>query len=76
MPRPDPMTEDQRSTRGKIAAGRRHHPDDPATEKMAAEFKADRAAQYIQRLVDSAPQLSAEQCARLAVLLHAAGVSR
>lgn len=74
MPRPNRLTADQRLTRAKIAAGSRHHPGDPATEKMAADFKADRAAQYLEQLVNSAPVLNEDQLRRLRVLLAGAAV--
>jgi hypothetical protein len=64
------MTPDERSTRARLAANRRHHPDDPETERLAADFKADRLAAYIRRVVDEAPLLSPEQRSRLAVLLR------
>ncbi len=64
------MTPDERSARARLAAKRRHHPDDPETSLLAADFKADRLAAYIQRVVDEAPQLSAEQKSRLALLLR------
>ncbi|MDP9434941.1 MAG: hypothetical protein M3P93_07010 [Actinomycetota bacterium] len=63
------MTPDERSTRARLAAKRRHHPDDPETDRLAADFKADRLAAYIQRVVDGAPPLTAEQRDRLALLL-------
>ena len=49
---------------------RRHHPNDKKTDELAADFKADRLARYIRRVVDEAPPLSAEQRDRLAVLLR------
>jgi len=49
---------------------RRHRPNDPKTDELAAEFKADRLAQHIRRVVDSAPPLSQAQKDRLAVLLQ------
>jgi hypothetical protein len=65
------MTPDERSARARVAAQRRHHPDDPETDRLAADFKADRLAAYIQRVVDEAPPLSSEQRDRLALLLKA-----
>lgn len=70
------MTPDERTTRARVAAAKRHHPDDPATTELAAEFKADRLALHIQRVVDEAPPLSPEQRARLSLLLRGAGASR
>jgi hypothetical protein len=66
------MTPDERSARARVAAQRRHHPDDPETDRLAADFKADRLAAYIQRLVDESPPLTADQRDRLALLLRGA----
>ncbi len=66
------MTPDERSARARVAAQRRHHPDDPETDRLAADFKADRLAAYIQRVVDEAPPLTAHQRDRLALLLRGA----
>ncbi len=70
------MTPAEKTDRARIAALRRHHPNDPKTHELAASFKADRLAQHIQRVVDSAPPLSQAQKDRLAILLQGAGVSR
>ncbi len=67
------MTPVERSARARVAALKRHHPDDPKTAEAAAQFKADRLAEYIQRLVADAPPLSPEQRDRLALLLRGAG---
>lgn len=67
------LTPVERHKRATIAAKRRHHPNDPKTEELAREFKADRLAQYIQKVVDEAPPLSAEQRGRLALLLQNPG---
>lgn len=64
------MTPAERTTRARIAAGRRHHPDDEQTDVLAAAFKTDRLAQYIQQTVDAAPPLSDAQRARLAAVLR------
>ena len=64
------MTPEQRSLVARIAATRRHQPDD--TETAAAlrrDLKASRAESYIRRIVDEAPELSQSQRARLASLL-------
>jgi hypothetical protein len=51
---------------------RRHRPNDPETDELATKFKADRLAQHIRSVVDSAPPLSQAQKDRLAVLLRGA----
>ncbi len=70
------MTPVEKTDRARIAALRRHRPNDPKTDELAAAFKADRLSQHIRRVVDSAPPLTAEQRERLAVLLRGAGVSK
>ena len=67
------MTPDERTTRARLAALQRHHPDDPKTAQLAADFKTDRLAQHIARVVDAAPPLSFEQRDRLALLLSGVG---
>ncbi len=67
------MTPDVRSARARVAAAKRHHPNDPKTDQLAAEFKADRLAEHIRRLVDAAPPLSEAQRSRLALLLRPTG---
>ncbi len=64
------MTPAEKTDRARIAALRRHHPNDPKTHELAAAFKADRLAQHIQRVVDEAPPLTPAQLDRLAVLLR------
>lgn len=72
------MRPEERSARARLAAAKRHHPDDDKTHELVAQFKTDRLAQHIQRVVDSAPPLSADQRARLSALLatgtHVPGV--
>ena len=69
------MNAEDRIKRARVAAKRRHHPDDPETDKLAAEFKTDRLAQHIQKTVDEAPPLSQEQRNTLAALLRGAVAS-
>lgn len=64
------MTPDECTKRARVAALRRHHPHEVETDRLAGEFKADRLAEHIKRIVDAAPPLSAEQRDRLALLLH------
>ena len=66
------MTPDERSARARVAANRRHHPDNPETDRLAADYRAGRLAAYIQRIVDECPPLSPEQRDRLALLLRGA----
>jgi len=61
-----------KSDQARLAAMRRHRPNDPKTDELAAKFKADRLAQHIRRVVDSAPPLTPAQRDRLAVLLRGA----
>lgn len=53
---------------GQIAASERHHPEADTTE-LRRQLKAETLAEHIQRVVDEAPPLSADQRARLALLL-------
>lgn len=69
------MNPDERTARARVAAAKRHHPNDQKTAELTAQFKADRLARHIRRIVDSAPPLSPEQRDRLALLLRAAGAS-
>lgn len=64
------MTPAEKTDRARLAAMRRHRPNDPKTDELAAAFKADRLAQYIRRVVDSAPPLSQAQKDCLAVMLR------
>ncbi len=45
------MTPVELSARARVAALKRHRPDDPKTVELAAQFKADRLAEHIQRAV-------------------------
>jgi hypothetical protein len=64
------LTADQRQQHARLAALRRHHPDDPSTDTLARDFKASRLEEHIMATVDSEPSLSAAQRGRLAVLLR------
>jgi len=64
------MTPAERTAQAKVAAATRHHPDSPNTQELAAQFKADRLAEHIKKIVDTAPILTLEQRDRLAVLLR------
>jgi hypothetical protein len=60
--------------RARLAAAARHHPDDAEVLAAARDrLRAAVAEDYITRIVDTAPPLTAEQRARLAVLLLAPG---
>ena len=67
------MTPAEKTDRARVAAFRRHRPNDPKTDELAAKFKADRLAQHIRHVVDSAPPLTPSQRDRLAILLRGAG---
>ncbi len=43
--------------------------------KLAAEVESDRLAEHVRRTVASAPQLTADQLARLSALFRGTGVS-
>lgn len=66
------MTPAEKTDRARVAALCRHRPNDPKTHELAAAFKAERLAQHIRRVVDSAPPLTPAQRDRLAVLLRGA----
>lgn len=57
-------------TRSEIALAVRNNPDADVTE-LRRQLKAERLEEYISRVVDAAPPLTAEQRDRLAVLLRA-----
>lgn len=65
-----PITPEQRKDRARLAAQRRWRPDDPETEEARRDFRVERAEQFINDLVTSAPVPTAEQCQRLARLLY------
>lgn len=56
-------------TRSLIANTKRRDPDADVTE-LYQQLKAERAAEYISRVVDTAPPLSPSQRDRLALLLR------
>jgi hypothetical protein len=60
-------------TRARVAALKRHHPNAPETIELARDFKAERFADYIKKVVDSAPPLTHGQRDKLALLLRGAG---
>jgi len=70
-----PLSPEGRQRRARVAALRRHHPDQPdLVDADAAALKTDAAAEeFIQLIVDGFPPLTAEQRARLAVLLRGGG---
>ncbi len=60
--------------RARIASlSRSRTPDDPELVDARCNLRVERAADYIQRLVDDAPALSAAQLDRLAALLVKGG---
>lgn len=68
----DPL---QRKTRARVAALKRHHPDDQETVELARDFKAERLVEYVQRVVDSAPPLTQTQREKLVLLLRGGDAS-
>lgn len=62
------LTESQRR-RNQVAILTRHHPDSPELIDARRELAATKLAAYIQRTIDAAPPLTAEQRARLSGLL-------
>ena len=67
-----PVNNQQLKVRARIAALTRHHPDDQQTIDLARDFKAERLAEYIERVVDAAPPLTQAQRDNLAILLRGA----
>ena len=69
-----PLDAEARRRRARLGANARHHPDRPdLTEADRRVFKANAAERYVRKLVDEFPPLTAEQRARLAVLLLGGG---
>jgi hypothetical protein len=64
------MTPEDRHKRARVAALSRHRPSAAETVALAQEFKAERLADHIRRIVDQAPALTPEQRDRLAALLR------
>lgn len=62
------LSQEQLAIRGQLGAASRHHPE--KADSLRRDLKASRAEDYIKRLVDSAPPLTDEQRARLALLLQ------
>jgi hypothetical protein len=69
-----PLDAAKRRQRARLAALRRHHPDDPTVGmEERRDFKADAAERYVRELVDGWPPLTDVQRSRLAVLLLGGG---
>jgi len=67
------MKAEQRSAQARAAAMKRHapdSPDSPVTARLQTEFRAQRLAEHIKKIVDAAPPLTPEQRDRLALLLR------
>jgi hypothetical protein len=63
-----------RRQRARLAALRRHHPDDPSKgDQERRALRAVQLDQHVKRLVDSFPELTKQQRARLATLLAGGG---
>ena len=70
MPRPAAPSPEVSHRRAQVAASKRHRgADDPRSIDAVRVLRETMLAEHIQRIVDSAPPLSAEQRNRLAVLL-------
>ena len=68
------MDAEARKRRARLGANARHHPDRPdLVEADWRQFKVSAAERYVRQLVDDFPPLTAEQRARLAVLLLGGG---
>jgi len=62
------------SAHGRVAILTRHHgPDDPVTLDAKRDLEAVKLEEYIRRVVDQAPSLTADQRDRLAALLRPTG---
>ena len=66
------QTSNWRKTRSQIAVAVRQHPDADVTE-LRRQLKAERLAEHVKQVVDSAPPLTADQRARVAALLTGGG---
>ena len=76
MPRPSIPSPEVSHRRAQVAASKRHHgADDLRSIEAVRVLRETMLAEHIQRIVDSAPPLSAEQRNRLAVLLLGASGS-
>lgn len=58
-----------RTTRARLAAVARHAPDSPAEQEARRDHAATLLDKRIREIVDAAPPLTEEQCARLRALL-------
>jgi len=64
------MSSTAQSLKGRLArASRDHAPDSPEILDLRRELTAAKIAQYVEKVVASAPPLTADQRARLAALL-------
>lgn len=63
------MSETWTSTRARIAASKRHHPEADTTV-LERDHRAARAEEYVRKLVDGAPALTDAQRNQLALLLR------
>jgi hypothetical protein len=70
MPTEETVNPEHRKMRAQVAANVRHHPDEPATVTLIQDFKEERLAEHIRKIIASAPPLTAEQKARLAAILN------
>jgi len=69
------LTSERRTAAARKAAlSRSHQPGSPAMLQVERDLAVARLADYISRVVDSAPELSADQRQRLAALLRGGGL--
>lgn len=64
------LTPEQRRLRSQLANSARHHPDAPETVELRRQLKAWRLYDHIRAVIDDFPPLTAQQRARLTVLLR------
>jgi hypothetical protein len=60
-------------TRSDLANAVRFHLPDTEVAELRQRLKAERLEAHVREIVDSAPPLTDEQCARIAALLRPAG---
>ena len=58
------------AARARIGAHAKNHPGEPTPDHLVVDLRAERAADYIAKIVSEAPPLSDDQRARLALLLR------
>ena len=64
------MNSEHLKTRARLAALKRHHPNDQETLELARDFKAERLEDYVAAVVAKAPALTQAQRDKLALILR------